>query len=472
MKRIFFIVVFFSCATAAYTQTFNEYLKQQQQDFQNYQSEIDKQFTKFLTQEWEEFLLTRGIQPFQQEKPPQLPTIKKDKSFTTTKKLQLPTAEVRTSSKLQLGVSPKEHTQKLKKTKVFFFGSTIVFTHPVKLVKIRLSNVNNQSVSHFFDAISKLPMENLQQQLQEVKEKLQLNDWGYYVLIKELSKKIYTHSNEQKLFQWFQLLQSGYRIKVGSSQENIILMIATQQELYAVPYTTQQKIKYYFMEKNIQKIKTYGKNYPLSQKSFDLSLIQFPLLPNKKTQNRTLSFVYNTQKYEFVISSNENLIRFLDTYPQGQFKIFMNTVGNNNTQRALSKILKEEIQNYNTKDKINFLLRFVQKAFPYKTDDEQFSKENFLFPNETLFYAYSDCEDRTALFVYLAREIIGIKEIILLHFPNHLAPAIYLPNTTLDGKSYNYRGKKYVIADPTYIGANVGMVMNMFKNSKPRIIPL
>ena len=52
---------------------------------------------------------------------------------------------------------------------------------------------------------------------------------------------------------------------------------------------------------------------------------------------------------------------------------------------------------------VNRLLRFVQTAFEYKTDEDQFNTENYLFPLETLHYPYSDCEDRSALCQIVAK---------------------------------------------------------------------
>jgi hypothetical protein len=39
------------------------------------------------------------------------------------------------------------------------------------------------------------------------------------------------------------------------------------------------------------------------------------------------------------------------------------------------------------------------------------------------------------------------------------------------GDSRNYQGVRYVVADPTYIGADVGMEMEQYKSSSPDIIP-
>ena len=65
-------------------------------------------------------------------------------------------------------------------------------------------------------------------------------------------------------------------------------------------------------------------------------------------------------------------------------------------------------------DALNFLLHFTQSAFRYQTDGQQFGRERSLFPEETFYYPYSDCEDRAIFFSWLVRRLLK-QEIVLLH---------------------------------------------------------
>jgi hypothetical protein len=117
---------------------------------------------------------------------------------------------------------------------------------------------------------------------------------------------------------------------------------------------------------------------------------------------------------------------------------------------------------------VNFLLRFVQTSFSYKTDDRQFGRENYLFPEETIFYPYSDCEDRSVLFAWLVRRLLSL-EVIGLNYPGHVATAVQLKNS-IDGDYVSHDGKRYTVADPTFINATAGMTMPEFKKTRPEII--
>ena len=82
----------------------------------------------------------------------------------------------------------------------------------------------------------------------------------------------------------------------------------------------------------------------------------------------------------------------------------------------------------------------MQTSFNYKTDDGQFGEENYLFPEETLHYRYSDCEDRSILFTWLVKNILGL-DVIGLDYPGHVAAAVALDNP-VSGDSVTYKEKK------------------------------
>jgi hypothetical protein len=117
---------------------------------------------------------------------------------------------------------------------------------------------------------------------------------------------------------------------------------------------------------------------------------------------------------------------------------------------------------------VNFLLRFVQTAFEYKTDEEQFGREKPFFPDETIYYPYSDCEDRAILFSYLVRSLLHL-DVVGLYYPNHIATAVRFSKKN-DGDAIEYQGKLLTICDPTYMNADIGMCMPQFKNVQPKVI--
>ena len=139
-------------------------------------------------------------------------------------------------------------------------------------------------------------------------------------------------------------------------------------------------------------------------------------------------------------------------------------------QRVLNNKLNEIKNQYTPIQFIDIILNFVQTAFEYKTDEQQFGYEKYFYPEEVLGYPYSDCEDRSVLYSRLVRDIMGL-DVVLIYYPGHLATAVKFTQP-VNGDYITYDGDRYTICDPTYINAPVGMTMPDMDNATAFILPL
>ena len=62
-------------------------------------------------------------------------------------------------------------------------------------------------------------------------------------------------------------------------------------------------------------------------------------------------------------------------------------------------------------------------------------------------------------------------DVVGLSYPGHVATAVYLKDSA-EGDFVEYNGKRYTVADPTYVNATVGMTMPEFSNTTPQVIPV
>lgn len=79
------------------------------------------------------------------------------------------------------------------------------------------------------------------------------------------------------------------------------------------------------------------------------------------------------------------------------------------------------------------------------------------FAEETLYYPFCDCEDRSILFSRLVRDLLGI-DVALIYYPGHLATAVHF-DAEVKGNAVMIGNARFVVCDPTYIGAPVGEQM-------------
>lgn len=150
--------------------------------------------------------------------------------------------------------------------------------------------------------------------------------------------------------------------------------------------------------------------------------------------------------------------------------MYANTPICNEVKNELYPQLKKYIQGRSKLDAAERLLNFVQTAFTYEYDDKVWGGDRAFFAEETLYYPYCDCEDRSILFSHLVRDLLGLK-VVLVYYPGHLATAVQF-NEEVNGDYLVVNGRKYTICDPTYIGASIGRTMPQMDNSTAKVIIL
>lgn len=175
---------------------------------------------------------------------------------------------------------------------------------------------------------------------------------------------------------------------------------------------------------------------------------------------------------EIQIPYNTAHLSFLNDVPMTVFPIYFASPLSLEAQRVLAAKFGALKSKYSQTQIVSILLNFVQTAFAYKTDEEQFGYEKYFYPEEVLGYSYSDCEDRAALFSWLVKTYAG-ADVIGLQYEGHVATAVCLTdNPNQKGDAFSFAGKKYFVCDPTYINSTIGMTMPQFKGKTPKVINL
>jgi len=465
---------------------FEQWKQQQKQSFQEYKDERDREFTAFLKEHWREMELLKGVVRDDKPKPVTMPVAKpkplKPQPAPDAKPVEekpvtvvIPEPVVITP-KLEVPVRPApvpRQEQKGIRTQLDYFGKPITFYYDPGFKRSLPYRVNERALSNFWSELSKADYEPLLEQINRQGKVLQLNDWGYAVLTNKLSENIYpTSINKQALFTWFVLTKAGYRSRVAYDERNVYLLVPSKQRLYEVTYFTFDNERYYAISfdgngSKPGRVYTYDGHYPGAVKKLDMS-IHARAPKGQDVDRRDLSFEYGGNKYNIEADYEKARVDFLDTYPQLDLEVYFASEVGETAESPLLQQLASEMKDMSEQDAVNFLLRFVQTSFQYKTDDKQFGKENYLFPEETIFYPYSDCEDRSVFFAWLVRRLLGL-EVVGLNYPGHVATAVYLESGAV-GDHVTYNGKRYTVADPTFINATAGMTMLEYKGTKPDVI--
>ena len=133
-------------------------------------------------------------------------------------------------------------------------------------------------------------------------------------------------------------------------------------------------------------------------------------------------------------------------YPLTNPSYYLETPLSQSLKESLLPKLRELLEQKDPQEAVQFLLSLTRTAFEYQTDMENFGKNKPMIPDEVLFYSHSDCEDRSALFYSLVKELLDIP-VIIVDYPEHLTVGVSLPENI--GKPLFYNGRAYTICDPT-----------------------
>jgi len=135
-----------------------------------------------------------------------------------------------------------------------------------------------------------------------------------------------------------------------------------------------------------------------------------------------------------------------------------------------------EQENYNESQKINLILRFVQKNVEYNSDnDSKGCIEYWRYPIETLVDQVGDCEDSAVLFASITKAL-GYDTAILFYILDddigHLAIGIHLNTNENLGHYVTHNNKKYFYCETTPGEYLMGRLPKDIDKDPVEIIPI
>lgn len=323
----------------------------------------------------------------------------------------------------------------------------------LKASKIQIRN--EKDLANFWQSLSKLPYQNIVQSLFDKSQELNLPDYGYLLLIDSFLDELGIGENKEA-YKWFLLAKSGYKSHVGLIDGQPVLVIASYGKIYGKRYFSLAGVNYYVMSDLQGDFQSYQTESDEDENLFDFSLkteIKLPLEPVKK------DFVFDSdgQSVSLSIYYNANLVKLLSRFPQSDLTYYLSSSSSDLLKKSLEKTFKPYLEPLSEVDQVTFLMRFVQKAFDYQTDQIQFGKERVMYPEELFHHDYADCDDRVVLLAFLLRTFTDVP-VIALSFPQHIALGVRLPNFNF-GESIEYKGYTFAFCDPTYFNAPLGAVI-------------
>jgi len=474
MRLILFLSLL---VTQIFAQTYEEYLRSQEQAFSSFKEARDKEFSEFLNKEWKAYKEAQGESAYEEKKPQVIPEAPKKKLIVKKKKEAIKKVVVKPAlvkKKVQkvydkIVITPESQDMKTLYTK--FFGVDLEVHYDKSILISMEREITKDGVASTWDTLAGSEYETTIKELKTISKKLRLNGWANYLLVKQVSSSIYTNENEAKVFSWFALLKMGYDAHLSYQRNRVVLLLPVEGNLYNTVYYTLKNKKYYaidyYNKGKIGSVTTYDNTYEGANASIDFSITDLPLLAEHKKEKH-LVFRVNDKNRAVNLSYNINILNFFQSYPQVSYENYFSSPESLLLENSIKTSFEPLLRGKSQQEALDLILNFVQNAFAYQVDDTQFNSEKVMFPSETLYYPYSDCEDRAILFSYMVKTLLDM-DVVGLKYLNHMATAVWIEQK-VQGEYIKVGNRRYIVADPTYINAGIGMSMPQFKGSSSYII--
>lgn len=521
MKPRFFSLVgiailFPLCATAqnsyeeyrnARRNDFASYKQKAKEDFAAYRARVNAEYTQFMRERWKEFSGEEAI-PLPEQEPPIPPTVapreeqerpKVDRPVAIDRIVKKPIAPITVPQPVVhidkepqllpvVPPTPREETPRPQEEEAvqpadsrfaFSFYGTDCRVRLDGKQRFALDNTQEEAVADRWEILCSDAYTDMVADCLRLKAELNLCDWAYLKMAQQLGASFLGESSDEStLLQAFILNQSGYRIRLARGNDNhLYLLVASDYTIYGKRFFLLDNTRFYLLqpyEGNTMHI--FDRRFP-NDCALTLTMTETPRLRVEESAERTLT----ARRYPDVrasVSSNKNLIDFLADYPASamgddehtKWTIFADIPLSAENRERLYPALRQAIAGKSEEEAANMIINFVQTAFVYEYDDKVWGGDRIFAADETLYYPYSDCEDRAILFTRIVRDVMGL-ETALIYYPGHLAAAVRF-NEEIPGDYFVIGDKRYLICDPTFIGATIGRTMKGMDNNRAQVILL
>ena len=456
------------------------------QKFQSFRQECNKKYTDFVRQAWAKMgseppvvkPAEPNVKPEVYEALNALLDERQEKKATIAQPVA-PPVEIKQPEPVEpvKRVPLSEDEKEICEMPFIFFGNEMT-VHLDETKRIQIGDITPDRIADLLLRLSGTAYDNLLCDCLELRKKHNLCDWAYLLMLKEIADQFCgTDTNEAVLMMGYLYCQSGYKVRFASDNaDHLYLPVASDYFMYGkLSYEIDGDI-YYPVQEAKPVLHICKAKFP-NESNLSLGITKAMQLDNTEAESRVIkSKAYPDMKIDVAV--NRSLIDFYNTYPSAYtnndkmtyFRVYADTPMNEDVKKQIYPALRSCLQGLSEHQAVSRLLNFVQTGFEYEYDETIWGCDRAFFAEETLYYPYCDCEDRSILLTRLIRDLLGL-DCVLIYYPGHLACAVNFTQKE-KGDYYMYNQKEYTVCDPTYINAPIGKQMPNFKDKEATVVPI
>lgn len=460
---------------------YNEFSQQAKADYNDFRNQANRDYAEFVRKAWKEYKVMPAISKPKEERVPPV-VIEEDIRNNPIEDKPLPVKDdiippLPAPEPQPVPIAPiKEQPKPVDNYISFTLYGTNLKVRFSDNQRFTLKSCSNNDIAEAWELLSGTDYNNIIRDCLEIRIKRQLSDWAYLNMLHKMTVACLGNSNEATLLMAFIYCQSGYQMRMGISNNRLVMLYSSEHSVFDKPYFVLDGKMFCMYMSDEKSLKICNISFP-NEKPMSLLIPKEQIFDYVASPQRTLrSRDYPNMAIQS--SVNKNALAFYNTYPSSmlynnvvtRWSMYANMPLSENLKKELLPVLQEKIKGLSQLDAMQRLLNFVQTAFEYEYDDKVWGHDRAFFPEETLYYPYCDCEDRSILLSRIVRDLLGLK-CILIFYPGHLAMAVHFTED-VKGDYIMLNGLKFTVCDPTYIGAPVGKTMPDMNNQTAQVILL
>lgn len=455
---------------------YEDFKKQTLQEYSDYRHRVNLEYSDFIRKNWEEYSAFAPIPKPKENNPipPKPYEIPIDNNPISIVPDEVPIAEPLPKPDPIAPIQEIPHPVE-NRVQFIFYG----LSESVRIPKFANITVNANNINHIADAWDTLcqdAIDNTVYDVLELRDKYNLSDWAYLQLLGTIANKYCEDKNGATLLMAFLYCQSGYQMRLAVDGSKLMLLYGSRHQIFDKGYFIVDGVCFYPLGESSNSISICGTAYE-GETPMSLIIDKEQLLGVDMSAERTVTAEQN-KNMSITSYVPQRLIDFYNTYPTSaidgnpmtRWAMYANTPLAQKTKDKLYPSFRKYIAERNKLQAAEVLLNWVQTGFVYEYDDKVWGHDRAFFAEETLYYPYADCEDRSILFSRLIRDLLDL-DVALIYYPGHLATAVCFEQEVA-GDAMIIGGRKFIVCDPTYIGAPVGAQMPDLEYDKAQAIVL
>lgn len=475
LLNVLLLILSGSCHAQSLKDKYDSFKQQTHQDYISFRAECNQKYADFLRTSWAWYEGSAPI-PFPKEESPIPPRPYKNEDNTPS--INTMPVEIEPIEKLPQPkpIEPiKEHPILDEEYFSFNFYGRECNIRLTKFANLQLNDCKPNSIAAGWESLCNDGVNNAIRDCLETRIHYNLCDWAYLLFLNQLAQQYCNNTNGATLLTAFLYCQSGYQMRLAVDGSKLVLLYGSKHLIYDKGYFDIDGICFYPLGKPSNSISICNAAFE-GETPMSLIIDKEQLLGTDVSEDRTINAAHSDMSVTSHVP--QKLIEFYNTYPTSaiggnpmtRWAMYANAPLAQKTKDVLYPSLRKHITECNKLQAAEMLLNWVQTGFVYEYDDKVWGHDRAFFAEETLYYPYCDCEDRSILFSHLIRDLLDL-DVALIYYPGHLATAVCFEQD-VSGDAMIIDGRKFIVCDPTYIGAPVGAQMPDLEYDKAQAIVL